>query len=305
MEEANWGWGAGAGFISLAWIMYVFLFPKEGRKDFFMTRLWEGADGRASFSKFQFWLWTWIVVLGIFSVWIARIIVAQDIVKPIDDIPETVLGLLGLSVATSLVAKHTTTLYLNQNLTRKPAKKPRETTTPFQELLADDSGVPELAKLQMFLFTLVAVIFFLITVGDKINSGIEAELVLPDVDQSLLVLMGVSAGGYIGKKFVTRERPSLTAITPAEVFQGTPTTIMLTGRALGNEKIGVLVVGPRLYKTDEDKRGANVEWTDSIIYFDFDGNLPPNQNYKVEVVVGNAKSEPQILRVVQPPGDGN
>ncbi len=82
--DANWGWAAGAGFVFLAWVAYLWLFPipddeeedanakakpkpkantdewwKRWRKrflksDFVMTRVWEGADGRASFSKFQF-----------------------------------------------------------------------------------------------------------------------------------------------------------------------------------------------------------------------------------------------------------
>ena len=97
-------------------------------------------------------------------------------------------------------------------------------------------------------------------------------------------------------KFITRERPTISGIRPSEVRTGTPTTIMLMGRALDAKEIGVLAVGPRLYKTDEQKQAANVEWTDSVINFDFDGNLEEGQ-YLVEVVVGDSKSEPQVLRV--------
>ena len=297
MNEANAGWAAGLGLLALIWIMYVLVFrTQQGKVDYLMTRLWEGADGRASFSKFQLWLWTMVISLGIFSIWIARMIVAEDVVSPIDDIPESLLSLLGISVLTAVGAKGVTTSYINQNLSKKPSKKPDDRTGPIQELLADDSGIPELAKLQMFFFTFIAVIFFLITVADNINGGVVANLVLPDVDQSLLVLMGISSGGYLGKKFITREYPTLRGIIPTEVPSGTPSTVMLTGRALGNEDIGVLAVGPRLYRTASEKQAANIVWNDSVISFEFDGNLTQGQ-HPVEVVVGDAKSESLILRV--------
>ena len=295
--SANVGWAAGVAFIAIAWAGYVFLFPDQnGKRDLLMTRLWEGADGRASFSKFQFWLWTLVITLCLFSVWVTRMVVSEGVVSPIDDIPETVLGLLGISAFTALGAKGITTNYVARSVSRKPSKKPGDKSTPASELLSDDGGIPELAKLQMFLFTLVSIVFFLITVADNINSGIVSNLVLPDLDQSLLVLMGVSSGGYLGKKFITRERPTISGILPSEVLAGTATTVMLMGRALGTKEIGVLAVGPRLYKTDEEKQAANIDWTDSVINFDFDGNLPEGQ-YLVEVVVGDSKSEPQVLRV--------
>src|SRR3990172_6789036 len=143
MEESNWGWAASVGFMALAWLVYVRVFSTKGKIDWLMTRLWEGADGRASFSKFQFWLWTMAIVLAMFSIWVARMIVAKDVVYTIDDVHRNLLGILGLSTGTAVGAKGITTLYVNGGLTGKRAKGKKERTTPFQELLADDSGVPE------------------------------------------------------------------------------------------------------------------------------------------------------------------
>src|SRR5207244_7084580 len=129
--------------------------------------------------------------------WAGRVIVS-GIDKPVNEIPENLLGILGFSVGTSLGAKAITTSYVNEGVTRKPPKSNASgagVSRPARDLLADDSGIPELAKIQMFLFTLVAVIFFLILVGDRLDSGDKNKMVLPDVDQSLLILMGISSGG--------------------------------------------------------------------------------------------------------------
>jgi IPT/TIG domain len=308
-----WAWGSGIGFMVLAWVVYVYLFPihksdsSTQERDWTMSRLWEGFDGRASFSKFQFWLWTWVITLCLVSVWVARMIVTQGVVSPIDDIPETLLGLLGLSGGTSIWAKGITTQYVNQRLNKKPVKKPEEAeenkdnlfnrTTRLQELLAEDSGAPELAKMQMFLFTLVAVVFFVITVADRIHSGINGgdvqTLVLPDLDRMWLVLMGISAGGYIGKKYVTRERPIITSIVPSSAPIGK--RIMVTGRALGDKHVGVLAIGPKLYK--EPKEKADIDWTDSVISLKLPNDLDPGE-YPVRVIVSDLPSEPHNLNAL-------
>lgn len=298
----NWGWLAGVGFVGLGLLSYVIVFRLQGgHLDFFVTKLYEGADGRASFSKFQFLLWTVVILVGIVTIWVARMIATGDLVSPVDEIPENLLALLGLSTATSLGAKGVTTLYAKQGLIKKESKDSNasnDRTPPPPELLADDDGVPELAKIQMFLFTLLAMIFFLIAVGQAINQSDQAAIVLPDVDQALLVLMGVSSAGYIGKKFVTRDgttraAPTLDAIMPSEVPAGSDTQIMLTGTAFGDGSDGVLGVGPLLVKPSA--------WSNIDISFKLptDDLLPAREKpYEVAVIVGGLKSPKQLLLVV-------
>lgn len=295
----NLGWLAGVGFVGLGLFSYVAVFRfRTGRLDFFVTKLYEGADGRASFSKFQFLVWTVVILVGIVTIAVARMIATGDIVSPVDEIPENLLALLGLSTATSLGAKGVTTLYARQGLIQKGSKDPNDPQPPSQELLADDDGIPELAKIQLFLFTLLAVIFFLIAVGQAINQSDQAAIVLPDVDQALLVLMGVSSAGYIGKKFVTRDgttraAPTLDAIMPSEVPAGSDTQIMLTGTAFGDGSDGVLGVGPLLVKPSA--------WSNIDISFKLptDDLLPAREKpYEVAVIVGGLKSPKQLLLVV-------
>ena len=313
--DANWGWAAGAGFVLLAWVAYWVLLPKKKKKislvfgkkktvylkkrDYFMTRLWEGKDGRASFSKFQFSLWTFVVVFALLSIAIARAIASEGILEPVDEIPDNLLGVLGISVFTATGAKGVTTLFAARRLTKKRVKKEQDTTTPLQELVADDDGVPELGKIQMLLFTLVAVIIFLATTVEAINSGEESKMVLPDIDRALLVLMGISSAGYLGKKAITLDRPTITAVMPSEVRADKETPIMLTGRSLGTWEDGVLSIGDQLFKDD---RKDIEEWSDSIISLKFTGKLLKGEDrrpYRVELVVGDTESTHQTLWVVK------
>jgi hypothetical protein len=346
--DANWGWAAGAGFVFLAWVAYLGLFPIPGdeeeeattktdkwwkrwwkrllKSDFLMTRAWEGADGRASFSKFQFWLWTWVVVFALVSIWIARVIESKDAVAPIDDIPENLLAILGISVFTMGSAKVMTTRFAERGEVRKMSKKPKKKraassgaaaagagaqgqgepdsngpreTAPLQELVADDDGIPELAKIQMLLFTLVGVIVFLVTTADAINIGDGGKIALPDVDRSLLVLMGVSSGGYLSKKAITRERPTITSVVPPQVTTGKKTALILTGSSLGTKDNGVLRIGPVVYKEPEDKK--RMEWNGSAISLEFDAKDVEPGDHPVEVTAGDITSKPKTLKVVMKP----
>jgi hypothetical protein len=98
-------------------------------------------------------------------------------------------------------------------------------------IFQDDSGGPELAKIQMMGFTLIATGIFLATVGhqiaiDNVSAG------LPNIDSSLLVLMGISQGGYLGKKLVSFGTPTLYTPDPAKVTAGNP--VKLPGANLGS-----------------------------------------------------------------------
>jgi hypothetical protein len=75
-------------------------------------------------------------------------------------------------------------------------------------IFQDDSGAPELAKIQMMGFTIIAIGVFLATVGHQVATD-DISAGLPNIDSSLLVLMGISQGGYLGKKLVTFGTPAL------------------------------------------------------------------------------------------------
>ena len=98
-------------------------------------------------------------------------------------------------------------------------------------IFQDDGGGPELAKIQMIGFTIIAIGVFLATVFHQIAIG-DLKDSLPNIDSSLLVLMGISQGGYLGKKLVTFGTPALYPPSPESGPAGTKVT--LTGANLGS-----------------------------------------------------------------------
>ncbi len=91
-----------------------------------------------------------------------------------------VLILMGISFGTTLVAA-------TQDNTSVPGP-----TKGFWNDLVDDGTGPSIHRFQMLIFTIILVMIFVI----KTASG----LVMPDFDTSLLALMGISNGTYIGFK---------------------------------------------------------------------------------------------------------
>jgi hypothetical protein len=80
-------------------------------------------------------------------------------------------------------------------------------------------------------FTFIAVGIFLITVFHQIFTN-DVTAGLPNIDSSLMVLMGISTGGYLGKKLVTFGTPTLYPPSPPSGPKGTPVT--LGGANLGS-----------------------------------------------------------------------
>lgn len=72
-------------------------------------------------------------------------------------------------------------------------------------LFYDDHGYPDLSQIQLISWTVIGIgIFLLKTLSDVIGSS-GAVSGLPDIDQTLLMLMGIGQGAYIGKKIITKD----------------------------------------------------------------------------------------------------
>ena len=115
-------------------------------------------------------------------------------------IPGAVLGLIGISSVTFLSAQLIETS--NKATTRTASESAPETEVASQgfllDVLSNEQGVA-LHRFQMFVFTVVFGLYFVMKVlGD---------LVMPDFDVTLLGLMGISSGTYIGAKFPEVPKP--------------------------------------------------------------------------------------------------
>ena len=82
-------------------------------------KLVEGADGRASTSKFQWLLWIVAVIFAYSVLWVLR--AKQGDYAAISQIPVNVLTVLGFSTGTAIVAKGITSGYVQTGRIAKPS----------------------------------------------------------------------------------------------------------------------------------------------------------------------------------------
>jgi hypothetical protein len=92
---------------------------------------------------------------------------------------------------------------------------------------------------------------------------------LPDIDDSLVVLMGLGQGAYIGRKLTLSTSPQLTGIQPVHGPPGTK--ILLKGISLGGDEAGEIAAGGVILVNGESSPFVASEWTGDAIKF----KLPP------------------------------
>lgn len=174
-------------------------------------RLAEGYDGRTSTSKAQFLLWTAIVVPCYAALFTANWRTGH--VDASLKMPDNLLAVLGISVATAVGAK---ALYAVGDAPKQ--KKAAPGAHGKGGLVTDDTGFPDLAKVQLVAWTLLAAGIFCIRVIHELRvtlGGTGHVAAMPDLDAALLTLMGISHAGYVGKKAVDRRKPAALA-TPRQ-----------------------------------------------------------------------------------------
>lgn len=206
MQAVNYSFLIGLGSVLLIYLVYGVLSGKWKP-----SLLFEGADGKPSTSKFQWWLWIWVIAFAYITVYAARSIASGRPADPIGDIPGNTLAILGISTGGMALAKGITSSYVSSGALSKKTDGKAQSSY----LVNDDSGLPDLSKLQLFVWTWVAVIIYLVKlVGQVVLASTQATgaqavnvLTLPDVDTSLLLLSGLSTTGYIAKKVVTKQAP--------------------------------------------------------------------------------------------------
>lgn len=227
----GWKWVAvliGLGVLALLYLVTAVTSGKWG-----LPELVRGADGRPSTSKLQWLLWIVVVVFAYTVLWVLR--AKQGSYAAISEVPVNLLTVLGFSTGTAAAAKGITSGYVQAGRVAKTASAGAKQGG----ILSDDSGVPELAKIQVMGFTLIAIGIFLATLIHQVVSN-PVITTLPNLDSSLLVLMAISQGGYLGKKLVTFGAPVL--YTAAPLAAAAATAVTVTGANLGQQPGGVLTL---------------------------------------------------------------
>ena len=213
--SAGQKWLAIASAVGLLVVLYLVTALAAGNWN--PWRLVMGFDGRASTSKFQWFLWTAAILFAYTALWVLR--AEQGVLSAQSVTSAGLLTILGFSAATAVAAKGITGAYVRSGRVTKTTIASAVPVGPRGGILLDDSGAPELAKIQLVGFTLIAIGIFLSTVIHRIVTSPDLTS-LPDIDTSLVALIVISQAGYLGKKLVTADAPAW----PAAALQNLPPT---------------------------------------------------------------------------------
>lgn len=160
------------------WFLFLaFFFCYLGKKT---NLLKEGMsmDNRYSLSLTQFAFWTVIIFTAYFYLWITTF----ELVK----VPDSTLALLGITTLTTAGSKLADI--------RKSSSSLGNSQSFFTDLLSEgDSGL-SVSRCQMLLVTILFGVIYLVNVFSLQT--------LPDFNNSLLWLIGISSGAFVGMKSV-------------------------------------------------------------------------------------------------------
>lgn len=185
-----------ASFLIIGIIVYVF---KRASKQKSLRGIILNEYGYPTLSKFQFLLWTLVIAFVFLAIQITRIAATDFAVSSeylIQDIPENLLVLMGISVAVPIISSKST------DEKKICEQDDDDISSSFGMMFYNKQGNLDLARLQMFLWTIIGIVIYLYIVFDQfivLNNA--NDLFLPDVSPTLLILMGLSQGAYLGSKF--------------------------------------------------------------------------------------------------------
>lgn len=171
---------------------------------FKVSKLFEGEDKRLSSSKFQFLLWTAVIVFGYLVVYSTPDKSGNYHFSPLDGLPQNLLIAMGISGATAVAAKAITTSNVSSGKEKTAFDATADPTTDGVKaarggIFQRDNGAPDLGKIQMILWTVIAVGVFLACVVQNVYAA-DPSRSLPDIGQSLMILMGLGHATYVGTK---------------------------------------------------------------------------------------------------------
>ncbi|HEV7427297.1 MAG TPA: hypothetical protein VGQ46_13105 [Thermoanaerobaculia bacterium] len=127
-----------------------------------------------SLARVQMAWWFFLLVVGYVFIWL--------VTGEADSIAPSLLGLVGISAATALAS-----------VAVRPASAAVRPSAGFmRDLVADDRGVVALDRLQVIVWTLV--------LGGIFLTSVLWDLTMPEFSATMLALMGISSGTYIGFK---------------------------------------------------------------------------------------------------------
>jgi hypothetical protein len=197
-----------------------------------------------SLSRFQAVLWTVLILADYATILLGRAWQGMSLVDAKDLLRPDLLMLMGISYASAV---GTSIVHANKAGKPTPANAVAEAQTNLNDNagnftaaqgvmyknkdLSDanvgdlfqgdelaDAHATDLSKVQMFFFTIVSAVVFLGT-ADAMFTNMKSigDVLIPQLPENLIALMGISHAAYLGNKAVTRTQPQASVQSQPQV----------------------------------------------------------------------------------------
>lgn len=261
-------WEYKIAFLTILLLIVLLIFQAFAIKkvNFLKSVVLDPVTNTYSLSRCQAFVWTFVLIGSYFYLAVGKTLIFGTGVIPAFN--ASLLALLGISYGGSLAASQLNRFFPKKDLTPPP---------PRLINLISEGGEVSLPRLQLVGFTVTAIVVYIYNLSgaDFLSKG------LPDIPPTLLGLLGISQGGYLGGKLVGG-RMSVNFVLPR--------------RFLVNKDIELSIIGSGF----DDKT--------KILLQDYPGLLDPerhNENYLSlkPLKFGQAGSKDMVL--VPPAGGGS
>ena len=184
LYNSDYGWGAGIGFAIVLVLFFVLARKSNLIRDGGAKRSPGKPMRPFSLARVQTAWWFFLVLFAFLF-----ISLIEGILTPI---PNSILGLMGIAGGTFLGAELVDfSRRKRKDGTERHAVASKETLGFFNDIFSDDGGVA-FHRFQMAVWTLTLGIIFVIRVVRNLE--------MPEFETSILGLMGISSGTYLGMK---------------------------------------------------------------------------------------------------------
>ena len=276
-------------------------YPGDVRRIRFIDII-RGQDMDPSLSIFQFMLWTGVIIFAFTAVYFIRIL-GGVYYPPAHGIPVFLLALMGISVGVPLVSNVISAYkYSPKQVEFRKESPPAESDQekaggntniasamikPLPKLseMLNEYGKPSLGRFQMFAWTWISIIIYLFVFFSAVfaNANNPSTLELPDIDPTLVVLMGLSQFAFLGIKAITEEM-QITKVWPLQGATGDYFSIY--GNNFGKDGQIVWIGAKRIPLPENDKE-STINWSSDRIDIKIPDYIPPGE-HEIRVAKGGS-----------------
>ncbi len=224
LVTVNWEYKIAFFTILLLIVLLIFQAFAIKKINFLESVILDHRTNTYSLSKCQAFVWTFVLIGSYFYLAVGKSLIFGK--GAIPDFNPSLLVLMGISYGGSLAAEQINRFFPKKDLTPPP---------PRLINLISEGGEISLPRLQLVGFTITAIIIYLYNLSgaDFLSKG------LPDIPPTLLGLLGISQGGYLGGKLVSG-RMSVNYILPRRFLINKDVELSIIGAGF-DDKTKILV----------------------------------------------------------------